>query len=214
VSQSAGKRYRAGDKLDDLCRACKLVRGHTVAAAGPAGEPLRVVCDYCNSHHNYRGGGARAVRSSTSATPRAGAGPVTAGPFPAVSDRERSGPPMSESNPAAGVDLEMLLRKIIREETGLSPAVPEDKWRGGEMVLRPGRPELQEKSWPIETVFNKIVMIRNRLRTLEQQINGSELPADVKLKIQGYITGCYGSLTSFNVLFAEDEDRFRGGTKG
>ena len=120
---------------------------------------------------------------------------------------------MSESSLGAGVDLEMLLRKIIREETGLSPAVPADKWRGGEMVLRPGNPGVQEKSWPIETLFNKIVMIRNRLRTLEQQVNGSELPADAKLKIQGYITGCYGSLTSFNVLFAEDEDRFRGGSK-
>ena len=58
--------------------------------------------------------------------------------------------------------------------------------------------------------FNKVVMLRNRLRTLEQQVNASELPDDQKLKIQGYITGCYGSLTSFNVLFADDDDRFVG----
>ena len=78
-------------------------------------------------------------------------------------------------------------------------------------MLRPGKPGVQEKSWPIESFFNKVVMLRNRLRTLEQQVNASDLPDDQKLKIQGYITGCYGSLTSFNVLFANDDDRFVGG---
>jgi hypothetical protein len=68
-----------------------------------------------------------------------------------------------------------------------------------------------EKSWPIETLFQKIVAIRNRLRVLEQQVNAAEeLPTETKLKLQGYITGCYGSLTSLNVLFAEDDDRFKG----
>jgi len=110
----------------------------------------------------------------------------------------------------AGSDLELLLRRIIREEAGITPAVPADKWRDGTLVLRPGTPGLQEKSWPIETFFHKIVMVRNRLRTLEQQVNASELPDDVKVKLQSYISGCYGSLTSFNVLFAEDEDQFKG----
>ena len=107
-------------------------------------------------------------------------------------------------------DLELLLRRIIREETGISPVAPAEKWRGGTLVLRPGTPGLQEKSWPIETFFHKVVMLRNRLRTLEQQVNASDLPDDQKLKIQSYITGCYGSLTSFNVLFAEEGDRFVG----
>jgi hypothetical protein len=107
-------------------------------------------------------------------------------------------------------DLELLLRRIIREECGLTPAAPADKWRGGELVLRPGKPGLQEKSFPIETFFHKVVMIRNRLRVLEQQINALELSADVKVKLQGYVTGCYGTLTSFNVLFADEDDRFRG----
>ena len=107
-------------------------------------------------------------------------------------------------------DLELLLRRIIREETGLTAAVPAAKWRGGTLVLRPGTAGLQEKSWPIETFFHKIVMLRNRLRTLEQQLNGADLPEELKVKLQGYITGCYGSLTSFNVLFADEDDQFRG----
>lgn len=107
-------------------------------------------------------------------------------------------------------DLELLLRRIIREESGLSPVTPAEKWRGGELILRPGKPGLQEKTLPIETFFNKVVMLRNRLRTLEQQVNASDLPDDVKVKVQGYITGCYGSLTTFNVLFADEEDQFKG----
>ena len=68
----------------------------------------------------------------------------------------------------------------------------------------------RRKSWPIETFFHKIVMVRNRLRTLEQQVNASDLPDDVKVKLQSYVSGCYGSLTSFNVLFADDADLFKG----
>ena len=107
-------------------------------------------------------------------------------------------------------DLELLLRRIIREEIGLTPVAPADKWRGGTLVLRPGTPGLQEKSWPIETFFHKIVMVRNRLRTLEQQVNAATLPDEVKVKLQGYISGCYGSLTSFNLLFADEDDHFKG----
>ncbi len=110
-------------------------------------------------------------------------------------------------------DLEATIRRIIREETGLTPVAPAEKWRGGELVLRPGKPGVQEKSWPIESFFHKVVMLRNRLRTLEQQINASELPDDQKLKIQSYITGCYGSLTSFNVLFADEGDKFVGSSQ-
>ena len=106
-------------------------------------------------------------------------------------------------------DIEMLLRRVIREEAGVSTVVPAEKWRGGTVVLRPGN-ATQEKSFPIETLFHKIVMIRNRLRTLEQQVNAAELPPDVKVKLQSYISGCYGSLTTFNVLFADEEDQFKG----
>ncbi len=214
----SSRSYRAGASIEDYCRACKTDRLHTVMAADPTGRPIRVVCGYCRSEHNYRGGpridaGPSTVASSTpqrDATrdqPRSRATAPLRDPFPVVSERERIAPPMP---PDATVDFELLLRRIIREETGLTPATPADKWRGGMLVLRPGTPGLQEKSWPIETFFHKIVMLRNRLRTLEQHVNASDLPDDVKVKLQAYITGCYGSLTSFNVLFADDEDQFKG----
>jgi hypothetical protein len=107
-------------------------------------------------------------------------------------------------------DLESMLRRVLREETGLTPVAPAAKWAGGELVLRPGREGLQEKVWPIDTFFKKVVMLRNRLRTLEQQLNAADLPEPLKLKLQSYVTGCYGTLTSFNVLFADDDDRFHG----
>jgi hypothetical protein len=110
----------------------------------------------------------------------------------------------------SGDDFERLLRRVLREELGLTAVVPADKWRGGELVLRPGKPGLQERKWPIDSFFHKIVMVRNRLRTLEQQVNSSDLPEDAKVRLQSYISGCYGTLTSFNVLFADEEDQFKG----
>lgn len=112
--------------------------------------------------------------------------------------------------PQESTDLELLLRRIIREETGITTVAPADKWRGGTLVLRPGSPNLQEKSFPIETFFHKIVMLRNRLRTLEQQVNASDLSDEAKVKLQAYVSGCYGSLTTFNVLFADEDDHFKG----
>jgi hypothetical protein len=224
----ADRRYRAGDSVEDICRACKLDRMHTVIAADADGRPIRVSCGYCDSEHNYRGGPAsarpqssarvgeaargRPDPSTTAARARAQQPLKSRDAFPLVSDRERTSPPVSVtmSNDQTGVDLEILLRRIIREETGLTPVAPADKWRNGQLVLRPGTPGLQEKSWPIETFFHKVVMLRNRLRTLEQHINATDLPEEAKVKLQGYVTGCYGSLTSFNVLFAEEDDQFRG----
>jgi hypothetical protein len=201
--------YRAGGSIEDYCRACKADRSHTVIAVDGSGVPLRVACGFCRSEHNYRGG----PRTETVASSAAPGGPERAAlrksgePFPIVSDRERIAPAMSSTGTG---DLELLLRRVIREETGISPVVPAEKWRGGALVLRPGSPGLQEKSWPIETFFHKIVMLRNRLRTLEQHVNASDLPDDVKVKLQNYVSGCYGSLTSFNVLFADADDHFKG----
>jgi hypothetical protein len=188
--------YRAGETIEDLCRACKAPREHTVIVVDAGGRPLRVQCGFCDSQHNYRGGGDRAPARAP------------APPLPLVSERERTAPPMSSD--ARTTDLEMLLRRIVREEMGLTPVPIAEKWRDGQLVLKPGNPALQEKAWPIASFFHKVVMLRNRLRTLEQQVNASELPDDQKVKLQSYITGCYGTLTSFNVLFAAEDDQFKG----
>ena len=206
---SAQRTYRAGESLEDYCRACKTDRMHTIIAVDAGGHPLRVACGYCRSEHNFRGG-PRIDAAPSPSRPAERAAPRRAAaerePFPIVSERERSAPPVML--PDAGSDLELLLRRIIREETGITTVAPAEKWRGGTLVLRPGTPGVQEKTWPIETFFHKVVMLRNRLRTLEQQVNASDLPEDAKLKLQSYVSGCYGTLTSFNVLFADEEDQF------
>jgi hypothetical protein len=211
--------FRAGDEIQDLCRACKTDRSHTVIVVDEAGWPLRVQCGFCQSQHNYRGG-PRIVANSQRPAANAQPLPMThsqsatrptvqsSGAFPLVSDRERTAPPMSLQDRSE--DLELLLRRIIREEAGVTPVTPAQKWRGGTMVLKPATPGLQEKTWPIETFFHKVVMLRNRLRTLEQQVNASDLPEDAKLKLQSYVSGCYGTLTSFNTLFADEDDHFKG----
>jgi hypothetical protein len=194
------RQYRAGQSVEDFCRQCHEDRTHTIIVVDGNAQPLRVQCGFCRSEHNYRGGPRTSVTGpAEAASGRAGGSLGTQAP----------------RHPGTSVpdDLEMLLRRIIREETGLTPVAPAEKWRGGELVLKPGKPGVQEKSWPIESFFHKVVMLRNRLRTLEQQVNASDLPDDQKLKIQGYITGCYGSLTSFNVLFADEDDKFVGASQ-
>jgi hypothetical protein len=207
LTESDGRHHRAGETIEDLCRACHTPRLHTIIAMGPDGRVARVMCDFCRSEHNYRGGGGE-ERPRTTSTPAAPAAARLGATLPLVSERERTGRPMSPSE--GGDDLELLLRRILREELGLTAVVPADKWRGGELILRPGKPGLQEKKWPLESFFHKVVMIRNKLRTLEQQVNASELPDDAKVRLQSYISGCYGTLTSFNVLFADEDDHFKG----
>lgn len=85
------------------------------------------------------------------------------------------------------------------------------KWVGGKMILKPGESNLASKEIPIEQLFHKIVMIRDRMRTLEQRINSNtNLDDQEKVNIQQYITRCYGSLTTFNVLFKYEHDQFSG----
>jgi len=101
------------------------------------------------------------------------------------------------------------IREVLAEETAHVPLAP--KWEGGTVVLRPRDPELQPKEIPLDQLFHKVVMIRDRLRVLEQKINASEKLTDVeKVEFQSYVTRCYGSLTTFNVLFREERDRFVG----
>jgi hypothetical protein len=108
-------------------------------------------------------------------------------------------------------DFRRILSEVIRDELGVGEVDMAGKWEGGEMVLRPGKEGLQEKHIPLDALFHKIVMIRDRLRVLEQRINGHpKLGDDEKVQLQQYVTSCYGSLTTFNVLFANREDQFVG----
>lgn len=108
-------------------------------------------------------------------------------------------------------EFKRVLRTVIRQELATSPVELGGRWLGGEIVLKPGKEGMQEKRVPIETFFHKIVMLRDRLRVLEQKINGSsKLDDEEKVQMQQYVTQCYGSLTTFNVLFADKDDAFVG----
>lgn len=134
---------------------------------------------------------------------------------PALSD-------LTLAEPTASLtELQMPLGALIRQTAqaladalGLEP--PEQiveglatRWQSGTLALRPADSSLQAKEVPLETFFHKIVMIRNNLRVLEQKVNASERLSDAdKFDMQQYITRCYGSLTTFNVLFKDKEDQF------
>jgi len=101
------------------------------------------------------------------------------------------------------------IREVLREEQQHVPVAA--KWEGGTLLLKPRDPQLQPKEIPLDQLFHKMVMIRDRLRVLEQKINAHEKLSDAeKVDIQSYVTKCYGSLTTFNILFRDERDRFVG----
>ena len=109
-------------------------------------------------------------------------------------------------------EVEKSLRDILKKWSDVSEIVPlADKYKGGTLVLQPKDPNLSNKEIPINTFFHKIVMLRDRLRVMEQKINSSKvLPEQDKVDLQQYITRCYGSLTTFNVLFKSNSQNFVG----
>jgi hypothetical protein len=135
---------------------------------------------------------------------------------PAASDLQPAEPTATLS------ELEMPLATLIRETAHAMVEVlgleQKDvlveglatRWQGGTLVMQPADTSLQPKEVPLETFFHKIVMIRNNLRVLEQKINaGDKLSEADKFDLQQYITRCYGSLTTFNILFKSKDDHFR-----
>ena len=109
-------------------------------------------------------------------------------------------------------EVEKTLRSILKKWSDVSEIVPiADKFKGGTMILQPKDTNLANKEIPIETFFHKIVMLRDRLRVMEQKINSSNnLDDQEKVDLQQYITRCYGSLTTFNVLFKNNSQQFKG----
>ncbi len=125
--------------------------------------------------------------------------------------------PSGNLNPEAVRAIVSQVRQGLREDLTESGLAPTDRielsprWDGGELVLKPSRPGLQEKSVPIESFFHKIVLARERLRVLEQKINSHpKLNDGERLELQAYITRIYGSFTTFNVLFDDRADWFVG----
>jgi hypothetical protein len=109
-------------------------------------------------------------------------------------------------------DVEQLLIGVLRKFSDIQERVEiGQKWGGGSLIMKPGDTSLKPKEVPIDVFFNKIVMLRDRLRVLEQRINAHDkLSEDDKVNMQQYITRCYGSLTTFNVLFKYTTDHFIG----
>jgi hypothetical protein len=137
-------------------------------------------------------------------------------------------PASSDLQPAEATatlsELQMPLAKLIRdtvqavvEALGLEQKDElveglATRWQRGTLVMQPADSSLQPKEVPLETFFHKIVMIRNNLRVLEQKVNASDKLTEAdKFELQQYITRCYGSLTTFNILFKNKDDHFRSG---
>lgn len=112
-------------------------------------------------------------------------------------------------------EVEKIFKKLLHKYSDISEIVPlADKWKGGTITLNPGDSDLQSKEIPIDNFFHKIVMVRDRVRVMEQKINSSKALEDQdKVDLQQYITRIYGSLTTFNVLFKNSDQNFKGAGK-
>lgn len=112
-------------------------------------------------------------------------------------------------------EVEKTLRGLLKHYSDISEVIPlADKWKGGSITLNPADPSLSNKEIPIDTFFHKIVMVRDRIRVMEQKINVSKnLDDQEKIDLQQYITRIYGSLTTFNVLFKNSSQNFKGESK-
>lgn len=122
---------------------------------------------------------------------------------------------MNEEASKSGIsisEIEEVMNYVLDKHAALTEVIPlGEKWVGGTMSLQPANLELKPKEIPIEAFFHKIVMLRDRLRVLEQSINSHKsLSDEEKIHIQQYITRSYGSLTTFNIFFAEKEYYFVG----
>jgi hypothetical protein len=194
---------KPGADADAYCTRCKRDLTHTILSLGGDGSPDRVRCNTCGSEHRYL--------PERSAAP----GPAPQRAAPGTPQATPAGPaPPDSAGAETDEGLVAALRALLAEAGALPAARLGSRWEGGTLVLRPGKPGAQEKEVPIDAFFRKVVMVRDRLRVLEQQINANEKLSDTeKLALQQYITRCYGSLTTFNALFESRDDWFVGEKK-
>jgi hypothetical protein len=196
---------------EKVCGNCKLWQAHSVDERGWVG-PCRVqpnrglfppsapICDVFAPR-----GQATPVRQEAKAASR-----VVRSVAPIVVRRKHAPDETVDLGDESMTRTELM--ELFREAAGEPEAPPlAGKWEGGVLQLVPGNRTLQAKEVPIDALFHKVVMIRDRLRTLEQKLNAHPKLTDAeKVEMQHYITRCYGSLTSFNVLFREKGDQFVG----
>jgi hypothetical protein len=199
------------DGYEGCCGSCGAFTQYAVhPSLGPVGSCARGMISYpvpatftCGE---YRARGTGHLRPAPRPRKIAGA--------PDRSDDAPLRPPLPEE-----IDLDMdmdtfrsVLQQVLREELGVGEARLNARFVGGELVLKPGKEGTAEKRVPLESFFHKIVMVRDKLRVLEQRINAHAVLTDEdKVAIQQYITACYGSLTTFNILFADPVgDGFKG----
>ncbi|HAN31274.1 MAG TPA: hypothetical protein DCQ06_06710 [Myxococcales bacterium] len=105
--------------------------------------------------------------------------------------------------------MKSVLREVLDESLGLSDPAMHPRYAGGKLVIEPPNPDHSSKEIDIEVFFRKITTVRDKLRVLEQKINThAELSTADRVQMQGYISGCYGALKTFNMLFADRADWF------
>jgi hypothetical protein len=202
-----------------LCETCAAFYGvRTDERLGKVGacalqvypDPVRATST-C-TRHRPKGATEAAPRPRAAGEPRrAGRGPSAGGGALRLRSDDAPAAPLPKE-----IDIDMdieefrrVLREVIADELGISRPPLGQRWQGGEVVLVPGKDGTQEKRIPLESFFHKIVMVRDKLRLLEAKVNShTGLTDEDKVQLQAYITGCYGSLTTFNLLFSEKEDQF------
>jgi hypothetical protein len=201
-------------ETDRRCGTCAaFTRVHVDAARGRIGEcalevfPPPVSARSTCSRYRPRGASAPPPPPRAAGEPRGHRGGVA----PAIAPAPRRELPKEIDIDMDIDEFRRVLREVLADELGVGRADLGGRWQGGELVLKPGREGTAEKRVPIEAFFHKIVMLRDRLRVLEQKVNGHDkLTDEDKVQLQQYITACYGTLTTFNVLFAQREEGFTG----